>query len=106
MQNTLEQSIQRFISKRQSKVSRNTSQLLAILLQHPDGLKSKQIAIFLRGAVNSSLSSQILLEARVAATRKQIQRAKHFLNQHNSCFRLYYCKKSGVWQMRKNEMAS
>jgi hypothetical protein len=78
-------------------ISVSTSEVIRILLQFPTGLNSSQISHALRGSVSySALASELNL-ARIAATRKQIQRARKQLEASDSSLRLFYCEKRRVW---------
>jgi hypothetical protein len=64
----------------------------------PSGLASSEISRFLRGDARNSAISAVLSDARLQATRKQIQRTRHFLIKTNAEIQLNYCKKKRIWR--------
>lgn len=73
-------------------------EIIDFLQFFPAGLASAEIARSLRGVVRTSGYYSQLSHARIEATRKQIQRARHYLIQTNASIRLDYCKKLRVWR--------
>ncbi|MEN9809864.1 MAG: hypothetical protein RLZZ488_1431 [Pseudomonadota bacterium] len=86
--------------KKANKIPRKIAEIIDILNYFPTGLASTQISSVLRGISATSARSSEITQARVAATRKQIQRTKIFLEKTNANFRLDYCGKSRVWRAR------
>ncbi|MEY3902466.1 MAG: hypothetical protein RL189_1772 [Pseudomonadota bacterium] len=87
-------------SEKANKVPRRISEIIDILKYFPTGLASTQISSVLRGKSSASARSGEITQARIAATRKQIQRTKIFLEKTNANLRLEYCGKSRVWRSR------
>lgn len=84
-------------AKKRSHIPKNVRNYRLLQL-FPAGLASAEIARALRGVVRTSGFYSQLSEARIEATRKQIQRARHYLIQTNASVRLDYCKKLRVWR--------
>jgi len=85
-------------AKKRSHIPKKTFEIIDFLQLFPAGLASAEIARALRGVVRTSGFYSQLSEARIEATRKQIQRARHYLIQTNASVRLDYCKKLRVWR--------
>jgi len=76
--------------------------LIQILENYPSGLESCEISHHLQGAVRYSCHKDALEEARIATTRKLIQRAKVYLIKTDSSRSLYFCKNRKVWLIQKS----
>lgn len=80
------------------KLPKKILEVVLFLEKFPEGLASTQISQALRGIAVASAWSQDITNARLAATRKQLQRARKYLSRTQAQLELRYCARNRVWR--------
>lgn len=88
------------------KLPKKILEVVLFLEKFPEGLASTQISQALRGIAASSAWSQEITHARLAATRKQLQRARKYLSRTQAQLELRYCAKNRVWRAIRTQHES
>lgn len=83
------------------KPTRRLSELFNLLENFPRGLSSEEISLAMNGKATPSARSDELMRARIAATRKLIQRARKFLADSTLDFELEYQAQKRVWRLNQ-----
>lgn len=74
--------------------------LLKVLAAHPGGISTNDLSEQTQGEIRDSLRTDILRDARLSATRKQLQRANQFLAEFTCGAGIVYCRNRKIWQLR------
>gem|GEM_PF-722529 len=81
------------------RIPKRTLTLLHCLVRSPRGLRLPDLTNLLQGEVRHSDHVGWLSTARRETTKKQLQRAKHFLNKHRSSICIAYCPERRLWKL-------
>lgn len=79
---------------------KKTLLLLRVLAAHPGGISTNDLSEQTHGKIRDSLRVDILKDARLSATRKQLQRANQFLAEFNSNCGIVYCRTRKIWLLK------
>lgn len=81
------------------KPSPNIKKILQILSEQTQGISTFELSSIIYGIIRHSVHAACLVESRKSATRKQIQRARHYLHSVGSNLSIRYFKQEKVWRL-------
>jgi hypothetical protein len=81
------------------RIPKRTLSVLLCLGSRPRGIALPDLTDLLHGEIKHSNHTEWLRAARRETTKKQLHRARHFLNKNMSNISIAYCRQQRLWKL-------